>query len=117
MNKPPWVTNDTLWLQQCAEVVISATKVLEASGSLTENARVLSTLGYQLRASRGPAFTVFRNLASETEHFPVGKFRSSWSSKALPSVDAERVKTETRFGLHAVDAATSLIAAYGANAK
>ena len=117
MNKPAWVTNDTLWLQHCADVVISATKVLEASGSLTENARALSTLGYQLRASRSTAFSVFRNLASETQHFPVGIFRSSWSSKALPSVDAERALIEARFNRNAADAANSLIAAYGNQSK
>lgn len=35
------VTNDTLWLQHCADVVVNATQVLEINGSLTENTRAL----------------------------------------------------------------------------
>ena len=112
MIKPAWVTNEPLWLLQCADVVGIASKVLNKSDTLTEHARALSSLGYRLRASQGQAFTVFRNLASETESFPIGAARSSWSLRALPSIDAERRRIEDRFTTHVMNAATQLIAAY-----
>lgn len=113
MIKPAWVTNELLWLQQCVDVVELAKKVLNKSDTLTENARALSSLGYRLRASQGRAFTVFRNLASDTESFPLGTVRASWSRRALPSIDAERERVEARFTAQAMSAATQLVAAYG----
>jgi hypothetical protein len=75
-------------------VVETATAILECRLCITEGARVLSELAFDLLAQRDDSFVVFMDVDSETDMFPLGDVRAYWHPSALTREDASRLSYE-----------------------
>jgi hypothetical protein len=71
-------------------VVETATAILEGRLCVTEGARVLGELAFDLLAQRDDSFVVFFGVDSETDAFPLGDVRAHWNPSALVREDASR---------------------------
>ena len=111
--KRPWqITNEEEWLRICEEVVVAAKGVLDRRLSVTEGARLLSSLRFRVRAGDDKDFLVFTGIASETDAFPMGEVRGQWSAEALARSDAKREAVEAHWRHLAEVAAKNLIERY-----
>jgi hypothetical protein len=71
-------------------VVETATAILEGRLCVTEGARILSELSFDLSAQWDDSFAAFRDVDSETDAFPLGDVRAHWNPSALAREDASR---------------------------
>ena len=71
-------------------VIETATAILECRLCITEGARVLGELAFDLLAQRDESFVVFIDVDSETDVFPLGDARAHWHASALVREDASR---------------------------
>jgi hypothetical protein len=71
-------------------VVETATAILEGRLCVTEGARVLGELAFDLSAQRDDAFVVLIDVDSESDAFPLGDVRAHWNPSALAREDESR---------------------------
>ena len=72
-----------------SEIVNLANEILEERIDIIEGCRRLSVLRYRIDGYNDE-FPPFRGVASETDDFPIGEERNTWSSEALARMDSER---------------------------
>jgi len=111
--KRPWhITNEADWLRACEEIVVAGRGILDRSLSVTEGARLLSSLRFRVKAENDKDLMLFSGIASETDAFPLGEVRKHWTADALARSDAEREAVEARWRDFAEKAATNLVKRY-----
>jgi len=71
-------------------VVETATAILEGSLGVTEGARILRELAFDLAAQSDDCFAVIIGVDAETDAFPLGDVRAHWNPSALSREDASR---------------------------
>lgn len=72
-----------------SEVVNLANGILEERIDIIEGCRRLSVLRHGIDGYNAE-FLPFRGVASETDDFPIGEERNTWSAEALARMDSER---------------------------
>ena len=78
-----------------AKIVATAQRILSGELGIVAGARQLSGLRFDVGAEHDADFIFFVGVDSETDHLPVGKVRSRWSSVALKAKDEELQVYET----------------------
>jgi hypothetical protein len=73
-----------------------AREVVEECTGITEAARVITGLAFELGADADEVFSVVCGIESETTAFPLGGARERWSAVALAREDAARSGYESR---------------------
>jgi Protein of unknown function (DUF2489) len=112
MERPSQITNDEEWFALCADVVRTASGILDGSADLITGARRLSGLSHRLHADKDPDFVTFIGIDSETDRFPVGEVRQYWSPEALSRYDAEREQAEQHYRPSGLESARKLVEKY-----
>jgi hypothetical protein len=70
-------------------LIETATAMIEGKIDLIEGVRKLSNLRHYVSNPNSEVFLPIRGVESETDHFPVGERRNSYSQSYLNKVDAE----------------------------
>jgi hypothetical protein len=90
-----------------------ARDVVEARTGITEAARVITGLAFELGADADEVFSVVRGVEAETESFPLGGARERWAAAALAREDAARSGYEGRVRGQMMQCCAELIRRFG----
>jgi hypothetical protein len=103
------MTND-LYLADQWKLLIQVLEELQAGDlGVTHGCRNVVALRAALGEEKNELFTPFVAVDSETDHFPLGEVRNSWSAVALDREDKERLAREQFHAEHIVNAARKLL--------
>lgn len=112
MKVPAGIQNEDLWRKHCRNIRARAMDLLEGRSGVIETARAMLPLAHWTRAECEPEFMLFRAIASETDHLPVGNVRAHWAPDALAREDVHIRAAERLWGEQARSAAQTLAERY-----